>query len=152
MNGDKVESPKDLAKKIGNITPGSDVEIGLYRDGKTETAMVELGTLPGVEKRASLAEPEKQDADVVEGFGLTVAPADNGDGVVVTSVDRDGEAAGRGVQIGDTIVSVNSEPVSSAEDIAEAVEAATDAGRKAVLFQLRRDDTNRFVALPVARG
>ncbi len=152
VNGGKVESPKDLAKKIGNIAPGSKVEIGLYRDGETETTTVELGTLPGVEKRASLTEPEKKDTDVVEGFGLTVAPADDGKGVVVTSVDRDGEAASRGVQIGDTIVTVNSEPVSSAEEIAEAVEEATDAGRKAVLFQLRRDDANRFVALPVARG
>lgn len=152
VDGDKVESPKDLAKKIGSITPGTDVEIGLWRKGEAETAMVELGTLPGVEKRAALVEPDKKEADVVEGFGLTVAPADDGKGVVVTNVDRDGEAAGRGVQVGDTIVSVNSEPVSDAEDIAAAVKAATDAGRKAVLFQLRRDDANRFVALPVARG
>ncbi len=152
VNGDTVESPKDLAKKIGSFAPGTNVEIGLWRNGETDMAKVELGTLPGVQKKASLTEPEKPEADVVEGFGLTVAPSDDGEGVVVTSVDRDGEAASRGVQVGDTIVSVNSEPVSSAQDIADAVEEATDAGRKAVLFQLRRDDANRFVALPVARG
>ena len=30
--------------------------------------------------------------------------------------------------------------------------AAAKAGRKAVLVQITRDDTNRFVALPVAKG
>ncbi len=29
---------------------------------------------------------------------------------------------------------------------------AAKAGRKSVLVQITRDDTNRFVALPVARG
>ncbi|MEZ5810899.1 MAG: Do family serine endopeptidase [Rhizobiaceae bacterium] len=152
VNDNKIASPKELAKRIGSITPGTGVEIGLWRKGKTETVSVELGTLPGIEKRASLTEPDKKEADVVQGFGLTVAPAEDGEGVVVTNVDTEGEAASRGIQVGDTIVSVNSEPVSSADDIAETVKAATDAGRKAVLFQLRRDDANRFVALPVARG
>ncbi len=152
VNGDKVSSPKDLARKIGSITPGTDVEIGLWRRGKAETATVELGKLPGAEKMASLTEPKKEEADVIEGFGLTISPAEDGEGVVVTDVDRDGEAASRGVQAGDVIVSVNSEPVSSAAEIEAAIKKATDAGRKAVLFQLRREDANRFVALPVARG
>ena len=153
VDGDKVESPKDLARKIGSITPGAEVEIGLWRKGETEMATVELGTLPGIENRASpTGSDNERENDIVEGFGLTVATADDGEGVVVTGVDRDGEAAGRGVQVGDTIVSVNSEPVSDAGDIAAAVKAATDAGRNAVLFQFRRDDANRFVALPVARG
>ena len=95
---------------------------------------------------------KKTGAIIVEGFGMTVAPADDGEGVVVTNVDRDGEAADRGIRIGDIIVSVNSEPVNNAGDIAKAAKEASDAGRKAVLLQLRRDNANRFVALPVARG
>ncbi len=114
--------------------------------------MVELGTLPGIQNRAALIETDKKQSNVVEGFGLTVTPADDGNGVVVTDVDSDGEAASRGIRAGDVIVSVNSEPVSSIRDIAAAVGKATDAGRKAVLFQLRRDEANRFVALPVAKG
>ena len=85
-------------------------------------------------------------------FGLTVTQSDDGAGLVVTDVDSDSEAAERGIQAGDVIVAVNSQQVSSTADVEKAVEAATKAGRKAVLFQISREDTNRFVALPVAKG
>ena len=58
----------------------------------------------------------------------------------------------RGIQAGDIIVSVKSTDVTSAEDIEKAVGAATKAGRKAILVQIERDSTNRFVALPVGQG
>ena len=70
----------------------------------------------------------------------------------MTDVDPNGDAAERGIQAGDVIVAVNSNEVSSASDMQKAVKAASDAGRKAVLLQVERDDTSRFVALPVAEG
>ena len=38
------------------------------------------------------------------------------------------------------------------EQIAQAMADAKKAGRKAVLMQVMREDANRFVAVPVARG
>ncbi|MEP1291244.1 MAG: PDZ domain-containing protein, partial [Nitratireductor sp.] len=72
--------------------------------------------------------------------------------VVVTAVEPGSAAADRGIRSGDIVVAVNSVPVDSAGAVEKAVAEASRAGRKAVLFQLQRDDTNRFVALPVARG
>ena len=53
---------------------------------------------------------------------------------------------------GDIIVSVNSSPVASLADVQAAVDAANKAGRKAVLLQVERNGSNRFVALPVMNG
>jgi len=50
------------------------------------------------------------------------------------------------------ITAINSQDVSGADDITKAMADAAKAGRKSVLVQISRDDTNRFVALPVAKG
>ncbi|MDQ2704912.1 MAG: PDZ domain-containing protein, partial [Pseudomonadota bacterium] len=62
------------------------------------------------------------------------------------------DAANRGLLAGDVITNVNSKPVSGGSDIESAMADAAKAGRKAVLVQVTRDDVNRFVTLPVAKG
>ncbi len=153
VDGDDVRSSRDLARKIGDLDPGQDVEITLWRNGEAETVSVTLGELPGAQQMAAAETPETPSmGDSLDAFGLTVTPAEDGEGLVVTDVSPDGEAAARGIQAGDVIVSVNSKAIKAAADVDEAVKTATEAGRKAVLFQVQRDETNRFVALPVERG
>ena len=152
VDGRAVASPKELARLIGNIQPGKAVEVSLWRNGKAEKVTVTLGELPGAEKQAKIEQPAPADANALEDLGLTVTRADDGKGVVVTAVDPDSEAASRGIQPGDVIVAVNSKEVGSGDDVTAAVADAAKAGRKAVLMQIMRDDTSRFVALPVAKG
>ena len=47
---------------------------------------------------------------------------------------------------------VNSTEVNGTDDVTKAMTDAVKSGRKAVLMQITRDDSNRFVALPVAKG
>jgi serine protease Do len=155
VDGTDIRNPRELARTIGRITPGKSVEVGLWRNGKAEKVSIELGQLPGTEQQASAPSdpaPEQAAGATLGEFGLTVASADDGRGVVVTDVAADSSAAERGMQAGDVIVAVNSREVSSAADIEAAVKEASSSGRKAVLFQVEREDANRFVALPVARG
>lgn len=152
VDGRTVASPKELARLIGGTQPGKKVEVSLWRNGKSETVTVTLGDLPGADKQAKVEEPAPADANALEDLGLTVTRAEDGKGVVVTDVDPDSEAANRGIQPGDVIVAVNSKEVGSGDDVTAAVADAAKAGRKAVLMQIMRDDTSRFVALPVAKG
>jgi serine protease Do len=148
----EVASPRELARLVGNMEPGSTTDVTLWRNGKTETYSVTLGELPGAEKVAA-ANPDKPAApDSLEGFGLTVTPADDGVGLVVTAVEPDSAAAERGIEAGDVILAVNAQEVKSAAELQKAVGAATEAGRKSVLVQIKRDDASRFVALPVQQG
>jgi serine protease Do len=153
INGKDVASPKELARLIGNLEPKTSVDVTVWRKGASETVKVELGELPGSDQQASVApseEPTK--GDMLEGFGMTVTSADDGKGLVVTDVEPGSDAAERGIQAGDVIVSVNSTDVTSLADVDKAIADASKAGRKAVLLQVTRDDNNRFVALPVAKG
>jgi serine protease Do len=154
VDGKDVESPKELARVIGSLEPGKPVEVSVWRDGKSETLKVDLGELPAPEKQASLRSDSQAPAesDQLADLGLTLTPADDGKGVVVTDVDPGSDAADRGLLAGDVITNVNSKPVSGGSDIEKAMADAAKAGRKAVLVQVTRDDASRFVTLPVAKG
>ena len=152
VNGKKVESPRELARQIANLAPGTKADVTIWRNGESKTISVELGELPGATQEAKADTAAPASADVLDSFGITVTPAEDGRGLVVTDVDPNGDAAERGIQAGDVILAVNSNEVKSAADMEKAVKAASDSGRKAVLLQLQRDDINRFVALPVAQG
>ena len=153
VDGKEVASPKELARLIAGTQPGKPVEITVWRDGKSEAVKIDLGTLPGADMQAS-AQPSdsSEKTDSLAALGLTVTVADNGQGLVVTDVDPESDAADRGIQAGDVITAVNSVEVNGAGDVSKALADAEKAGRKAVLLQVMRDDNNRFVALPVAKG
>ena len=85
-------------------------------------------------------------------FGMTVVPAEKGQGVLVTEVDPDSAADQRGLRAGDVILSVSSRDVKSADDILAAIAAAGRAGRKAALFHVENSNRSRFVALPIDMG
>jgi len=153
VDGQPVNNPRELARKIGSIQPGSEVDLTLWRNGKSESVKLTLGTMPDAPKKASAdGDQEQAEPSSLADLGLTVAPAEDGKGLVVTDVDPDSDAADRGIQPGDVITSVNSQEVKGVNDVKSAMDAASKAGRKAVLFQISRDDTNRFVAVPIARG
>lgn len=155
VDGKDVASPKELARLIGAFAPGKSVDVTVWRDGKSETIKVDLGKLPASDKQASnddSKQPTAPKADTLADLGLTVTKSENGKGLVVTDVDPDSDAADRGIQPGDVITSVNSMEVSGTADVDKAMADAVKAGRKAVLMQITRDDSNRFVALPVAKG
>lgn len=156
VNGESVEDPGDLARRIGALEPGQSVDLTVWRNGSAETVAVDLGTFPSDEQLAA-NDGREDDVDPSGGsdlssFGMTVVPSEEGEGVVVTDLAPDGLAAERGIQVGDVIVSVQNRPVSSVADIEEAVASASEEGRGAALFQLRTESANRFIALPIQSG
>ena len=143
VDGESIDSPRTLARVIAEREPGQTVDVTLWRDGESRQIGVELGEMPGEEQLAAAA------PGGAGPFGLTVTPAEEGEGLVVTDVEGDGIAADNGIVPGDVIRSVNSQAVSSRRDLTEAIEAAEASGRGAVLIQIERDGANRFVALPI---
>ncbi len=154
VNGQAVESPRELARLVGNLTPGQTVTVDLWRNGETQEIEVELGTLPGDDQLASASPtPTSPTGDVaLAEFGLTVVPAEDGTGLLVTDVEMGSAASERGIEAGDVIAAINSQSVQSSEDVSRVVTSAEQAGRSAVLLQVSRDNSNRFVALPITQG
>jgi serine protease Do len=154
VDGATVASPRELARMIAQIRPGTSADLTVWRDGEATTVAVEVGTLPSDQQAAVTPPvPAVPESDTeLDQFGLTVVPAEDGVGVVVTDVDSDGPAAERGFTAGDVIISVNDREITSADDIVAAIDEAAAAGRRAALFQLQNEQQNRFVALPIEQG
>ncbi len=155
VNGDTVADPRDLAKKIAAVNPGKDVELSVWRKGEAKSINVAIKAMPGDDQQATKGTQQNEDTakpSALDDYGLTVMPSDDGKGVVVTDVDRQGDAADKGITTGDIIVSVNNQPVKSGADIEGAIASATKSGRKAVLLQVQTNDQSRFVALPINQG
>jgi len=154
VDGQDVSGPRDLARVIGLANPGTTVKVDLWRDGKEQTIDVKLGLLPGDDTVVAQSGTDQQDGqddnsgDALGEYGLTVAPNEDGEGLVITEVEPDSDAASRGLEPGDVITAVNSKEVTSARDVEDAIANAASAGRKQVLVQVTRDDNNRFLALP----
>ncbi|MFD2237064.1 Do family serine endopeptidase [Aureimonas populi] len=154
VNGVDVATPRELSRTIAGFRPGSEIEIGLWRDGAEQTVTVTLGDLSSLDDTVAGGRGPgtsvPTDPSSLSGYGLTLTPSEDGEGVVVTDVDPESEAATRGVNPGDVIVAINGTEVASQAEVEEALKGAADTGRRAALFQLRTGDQNRFVALPIA--
>lgn len=153
LNGTDVKDPRDLALRIASMAPGDTAKITYWRDGKTAEADVTLGELPPEDQLASLgnAEPETKPApSALNDFGMALEPAEGGEGVAIAKVDPNGQAAERGLQPGDVILSVGSEPVTQPSDVETAIANAKANGLKAVLMRIKSGDRTSFVALSFA--
>lgn len=152
VNGDTVSSPRELARKVAEFKPGTTIDVTVWRENAAKQIKVQLGNLSALDEASNQGSNGgvPVNPSSLRGYGLTLTPSDDGQGVVVTDVDPDSEAATRGVSAGDTIVAVNGTQVKSQRDVEAAIKSASTSGRKAALFQLRNGDQNRFVALPIS--
>ena len=148
FNGKAVERSTDLPYQVAAMKPGTTAKVEVWRDGKTKTFDVEVGTR---EARRTMASAD--DAPAAKGkLGVAVRPLSPEErkaasvargGVVVEQVGGAAEKAG--VREGDIIVSVNRQPV----DSPEALRAAIDKAGKTVALLIRRDDAQIFVPVNI---
>ncbi len=157
VDGTKIDSSKELARKIAGYAPKTKVAVTLWRDGKTKNVVVTLGKLPTGDKEVSVNKRrDRPEPTSLQELGLAVAPASEtgaGDaGVVVTAIDSSSEAASRGLRVGDVILEVGGHTVDSARDVVDALSSIKETGRKAALLRIQSGGASRFVALPIDRG
>jgi serine protease Do len=157
VNGNAVTDARDLAKKIGSISPGTTVKLGILNKGSEKTVNVTLGELPKQrEARANAQDREVPGSDVGK-LGLTLAPAGAvggavAQGVVVTAVDPNGIAAENGFKTGDVILDVAGKVVANPADVRKALADARGQGKRNVLMRVKSGEATKFVALPLGNA
>ena len=164
FDGKAVDRLHDLPRLVAAAPVGGKAEVTLWRDHAKQTVTVEVAKLADDQVAANDNQPEAPAApasDAVETLGLTLASltpdlrqqfgiADTINGVVVTSVADDGPAAKRGLQPGDVIEQVGSDPVATPQQVANLAKAAHAENRNAVLLLVNRQGDEIFVAVDVA--
>jgi serine protease Do len=153
VNGTNIENPRDLAVQIASVKPGDEAKLDLVRDGKSQTVSVKVGQLPN-DETARVGGGPAHPAQL--GLALGPITPDASDqlnlpagthGVLVTGVRQGSPADQAGLQQGDVIVAVGSQPVASPTQAVHDMHEALAGSGHAVALRIIRDGQPAFVAI-----
>lgn len=155
INGKAIAQPRDLALAVAGIAAGQKADLQVWRDGKSRTVTVAIGTMPK-EQTASAASAEDEGR-----VGLALAPLtpetrgrfgldSKTQGVVVADVSPDSKAAESGMRPGDVIVSIAGDTIATPDQAVAKIRAAQEAKREAIPLLVMRQGTTYYMALQVA--
>ena len=160
VDGKEVGDMQQLRGAVAAMPPGTEVNMDVYRDGKSRAVTVKLGEQPenvmavrgGRNRENAPGEPGTANSDA---FGLhvtTLTPEivdqrklSVSAGAIITRVDRGSVAARQGLQRGDVITEVGKSQIKSADDFAAAMKKADP--KKGVRLYVMTPLGARFVFL-----
>jgi serine protease Do len=133
------------------MEPGTVVQLTVWRDGKEQTFSATLDTYPADTDQPNQPTPPDQNdqAPLQSSTGLTLVPNGNGEGVLVQDVNPDSVAADKGFAVGDAILEVNNQKVSTPKQFEDAIKAVRDSGKTSALIKASRGDRVLFLGLPL---
>ena len=162
--GKPVTPEQTLSYIVANTAPGSRIPIELIRDGRRMTVTATVGKRPSEEELAQqtfdpsqgtdddpLSKPPKQQGEGLaeKALGLSVIPlspqiarqlnaTEGTQGLVITVVDPSSDAAAKGLQRGDIVLSANYRPITTIAALEETIRSAKGSSRVALLLRVQR--------------
>lgn len=163
VNGEKIADSRDLARKIAELAPNSNVDVKVWRNNSEQTIKVKLGLFPknaealmnndNNDNNSNSNDDDSKSVDLSQ-LGITLMPAHSGKddkGVAIAEVDPTSDAAEKGLKPGDVILEVSGQIVSSPDDVITGIKKAQDLKRTAVLLHIQSADQKRFVAVQLTK-
>ena len=173
VNGRDVTPDQTLSFLVANIAPGTTIPVTLLRDGDRRTVRLTVGTRPSAEE---LAEAQMFDGNDDE--DEMNAPLDGGEflaeklgigavainpsiarqlgvetdmqGLAIAAIDPGSDAARKGLQRRDIILSANNQPVTSTDALEAIVRDAEERGREAIVLRVQRPrGPSQYVAVRI---
>ena len=162
VNGKDVTPDQTLSFLVANVKPGTTIPVTLIRDGKRRNLQVTVGKRPSAEQLAQSQMFGQGDEDedamnapmddgefLAEKLGLGVVPINpniarqlgvsaDTTGLAIAGVVRSSDAARKGLQRRDIILSANYQEISTTEELEAIVREAEEAGRDAVVLRIQR--------------
>jgi serine protease Do len=150
LNGKKVENSRSLSRMAADLSPGTDVKLGVRRKGKSITITLTTGRMPGPTNLASASRKVEMSKKLgIEGQNLTREIAGqigtkSKTGVVVVRVIPGSPAAKAGLRRGDLIIEANQKGVRNVRDLSAAIEHKKEKGH---LFLIERRGATRYIVI-----
>ncbi|MFN3424383.1 MAG: Do family serine endopeptidase [Novosphingobium meiothermophilum] len=164
VDGKDVTPDQTLSFIVANTAPGKRIPVELLRNGQRITVQAVVGKRPSEEELAQQSfDPDAQQDDdsfgapkqqqgpgVLENsLGVVAIPltpqiarqlgvSEDTRGVVISAVSASSDAAAKGLQRGDIVLSANYTNVTSVAEFERIVRAAKADGREAVLLRIQR--------------
>ncbi len=143
FNAEAVADPRDLARKAAVAAVGSRAVLALYRSGQVMTVEVPILPLEGGRQLAP------SDGYRPKALGLRFGDATRGQpGVTLSGIEPSGSAADSGLLMGDVILRVQQQAVSTPDEAMRAFQSRIDGKHAYAAVLVERD--NKQTWLPVA--
>ncbi len=172
MDGVPVKDNRDLSRRVAGLQVNQNARFVVWRENREAQISVTVAKRPDPKTLASRGGADGGDEGAarpgggakVSALGLdlaTITPAlrselrlDPGaEGVVITDIDPDSDAAEQGLQPGDRIIQASGKEVRSVSDVTSAVASAKSLKRPSVLLFVERGKNQRvFVAIKLGKG
>jgi serine protease Do len=155
-NGNPIRDWGQFRIAIANSSPGTEIELEVFRDGERRTYKVTLEEMPSEEAVAAIPDAEKE--ELRESLGFTVDNltenirrqlnlSENIEGVVVSNIQQNTRAYSQGLRRFDVITQVQNQPVPSESEFYSVVSGLQQAGQDVILMRVNRQATSLFIAL-----
>jgi serine protease Do len=169
LNGAAIDDNRDLTRKVASLLAGDRATFVVLREGMRTnlTALIakrdeaQLASAQPSNNQGKGGGQRAPQPTTTLGMQLSTLTQDTRDqydvdmnvnGVVVTQVDPNSEAAEKGFRPGDVIVSVGNKNVRAATDIEQGIADARRANRESILFLVAGRGGQRYVALKTPPG
>jgi serine protease Do len=170
VNGVGIKTMTELTREVAKAKPGDTLRLDAIREGKHHIIEVHSGVRPSEQELAANdntgaggdhAAPVAPAAPHPSVLGMALGALDETTrrhinappelkGVVIESVDQSSDAGQKGLHRGDVIVQAGGHPVTTAGEVASAVESAKKAGRTGVLLGVFRQGRTTFLPIKIA--
>jgi len=166
VDGKDVTPEQSLSYIVANTAPGKHVAIVIIRNSQQMTLSALVGKRPSEEELAKQSFDPDQNGDedfgpnsngnahhagpsIQQALGVAVIPVtpqiarqlgvgEEVHGVVITEVDESSDAAAKGLQRGDIVLSANYKPITTSAELDAVVKQAKAENREAVLLRIQR--------------
>jgi serine protease Do len=161
LDGKSIQDNRDLTRRVAALPAGANAVFTIVRGGAAKKLTVKIGERKDQQVASNApAKPQVGNATTGEAMGLGLASVtpemrrefnlDNTiNGVLVTRVDPNSDAADKGIEPGDVLVSVANKSVRTPQDIKSRIADAHAAGRNTVLVLVTGNNGQRFIALKI---
>ncbi len=153
VQGHSIKDADELTRVIGDMSPGQEVKITLWRNGEAKKVTVELG-LRDLDRQAAKEEEERESSDKLL-LGMKVRKLtekearslnlNTAKGLVVLGIKQGSPASEANIQRGDVILRANKRPVGSNEELKQVIEQAED--KKVIMLFINRKGQNLFTTI-----
>src|SRR6056297_2765897 len=155
LNGEPVRDFYDFRIAIASSSPGTEVELGIFRDGEEMSFTVELGELDAQEVAG--VDPQMEE-EMSESLGFDVNNLTDNirqqlrlepgiTGVVVAEIQQGSRAYRQGLRQGDVIKQIGNQNIENESQFYSIMSQCLESGDDALLMRIYRQGRNMFVAI-----